>query len=171
VQYNRRLLFRRIGCGLAGLLFTVTVVWLFVAAKGLARLTSCGANLRQVGTSTLMYTQDWDERLPPFAQWMDRTQPYSRTWVTYHCTEVNQSKEFGYGLNDGISQVSKIPRPHEYPLLYESQALQKNAYGPFPRQAADPLRHRAGGIWIVYASGQSKVLYRRGGTYQPATRR
>ncbi|MBM3458649.1 MAG: prepilin-type N-terminal cleavage/methylation domain-containing protein [Armatimonadetes bacterium] len=44
---------------LAAILFPV-----FAQAREQARLTACTSNCRQIGTATLMYTQDYDERLP-----------------------------------------------------------------------------------------------------------
>src|SRR5688572_20769118 len=44
---------------LAAILFPV-----FAQAREKARQTSCLSNMKQLGTSFMMYTQDYDERLP-----------------------------------------------------------------------------------------------------------
>jgi prepilin-type N-terminal cleavage/methylation domain-containing protein/prepilin-type processing-associated H-X9-DG protein len=44
---------------LAAILFPV-----FARAREKARQAACGSNLKQIGSAILMYTQDWDERLP-----------------------------------------------------------------------------------------------------------
>lgn len=49
---------------LAAILFPV-----FAQAREAARKTSCTSNLKQLGTSLMMYTQDYDEAYPPSAPW------------------------------------------------------------------------------------------------------
>ena len=50
---------------LAAILFPV-----FARAREKARQTSCLSNLKQIGLSLLMYTQDYDEVLPPSGQYV-----------------------------------------------------------------------------------------------------
>lgn len=60
-------------------IITILVAFLvpvLVVARNKARDTSCMNNLKQLGTATLMYTDDWDEALPdapgmPFASGLD----------------------------------------------------------------------------------------------------
>src|SRR5438067_275349 len=49
---------------LAAILFPV-----FAQARESARMTSCLSNLRQIGTGTLMYIQDYDELYPNTIAW------------------------------------------------------------------------------------------------------
>ena len=44
---------------LAAILFPV-----FAQAREKARQTSCLSNMKQLGTATMMYVQDYDERMP-----------------------------------------------------------------------------------------------------------
>jgi hypothetical protein len=129
----------------------------------------CLKNIIQTGMTVRMYAQDWDERLPPFDHWMDRTQPYAHSWLVCHCPEVDPVTSFGYGLNDSVVQLSKVRRPYEYPLIYESRDLRKNGHGLFPEQAAHPSRHGLGRVCVIYADGHYNVLYRGDGSYQPAS--
>lgn len=46
---------------LAAILFPV-----FARARENARRTSCASNLKQIGLGIMQYTQDYDERMPPF---------------------------------------------------------------------------------------------------------
>ena len=48
---------------LAAILFPV-----FAQAREKARSASCLSNTKQLGTATMMYTQDWDETMPPAVQ-------------------------------------------------------------------------------------------------------
>src|SRR5258706_471850 len=49
---------------LAAILFPV-----FAQARESARMASCLSNLRQIGTGTLMYIQDYDEKYPSTIAW------------------------------------------------------------------------------------------------------
>src|SRR5690606_3137964 len=48
---------------LAAILFPV-----FARAREQARRASCASNFKQLGMAMLQYTQDYDERFPPFSQ-------------------------------------------------------------------------------------------------------
>ena len=64
---------------LAAILFPV-----FARAREKARQASCQSNLRQLGLATLMYAQDYDERLP----WWDYTQGELNGSGFSHCRAV-----------------------------------------------------------------------------------
>jgi prepilin-type processing-associated H-X9-DG protein len=73
---------------LAAILFPV-----FARAREKARQTSCASNLRNLATAILMYTQDYDEKLPLAAYangasaltWHDLTDPYAKNTQIWHC--------------------------------------------------------------------------------------
>ncbi|MGE5530826.1 MAG: prepilin-type N-terminal cleavage/methylation domain-containing protein [Bacteroidota bacterium] len=80
---------------LAAILFPV-----FAKAREKARQTSCLSNLKQIGTSVLMYTQDYDEMYPISFQdvasgagsayqipmtWPNRLMPYIKNSQLYKC--------------------------------------------------------------------------------------
>ena len=77
---------------LAAILFPV-----FAQAREAARKTACINNLKQMGTGLLMYSQDYDEELPPawigypsvpfpgYARWMDVVQPYVKNGQIFSC--------------------------------------------------------------------------------------
>jgi prepilin-type N-terminal cleavage/methylation domain-containing protein len=81
---------------LAAILFPV-----FARAREKARQTSCLSNLRQIGTSVLMYAQDWDEMYPISYQndavggigdasqipltWPNRILPYIKNAQVFRC--------------------------------------------------------------------------------------
>ncbi len=77
---------------LAAILFPV-----FAQAREKARQASCLNNLKQMGTGLLMYSQDYDEELPPawigypsvpfpgYARWMDVVQPYVKNTQIFSC--------------------------------------------------------------------------------------
>jgi prepilin-type N-terminal cleavage/methylation domain-containing protein/prepilin-type processing-associated H-X9-DG protein len=85
---------------LAAILFPV-----FAQAREKARSTMCLSNMKQIGTSVIMYTQDYDEYLPynymydfdcpNFNQqtelwyWQDLCRPYIKNEAVYSCPSQN----------------------------------------------------------------------------------
>ncbi|MGB9607192.1 MAG: type II secretion system protein, partial [bacterium] len=104
---------------LAAILFPV-----FSRAREQARKTACLSNLKQIGNALLMYTQDWDERLPVCSTWCawpdpnnnlqyyQRLQPYVKNWQIWACpsakgTCANNSITH-HAVNDMI-KAGKVP--------------------------------------------------------------
>jgi hypothetical protein len=135
--------------------------YMYFAARSIARGLSCLGNINQVGLSVRMYSQDYDDRLPPFAYWMDNSYPYVKVWTVFHCPEVRGANEFGYGINNRIDQYTKIKHPDTYPLIYDSGNVQKNAFGPFETNLARPYRHHGEFDWVSYADGHYKTWPKR----------
>ena len=77
---------------LAAILFPV-----FARARENARRASCMSNLKQIGLGIMMYSQDYDEKLPPtynyyngsgnspLVWWEDVTQPYLKSFQIFVC--------------------------------------------------------------------------------------
>jgi prepilin-type N-terminal cleavage/methylation domain-containing protein/prepilin-type processing-associated H-X9-DG protein len=73
---------------LAAILFPV-----FARARENARRASCGSNLKQIGLGFMQYTQDYDEKYPPYNNgagggykgWVQITQPYVKSYQLYQC--------------------------------------------------------------------------------------
>jgi prepilin-type N-terminal cleavage/methylation domain-containing protein/prepilin-type processing-associated H-X9-DG protein len=85
---------------LAAMLFPV-----FARAREKARQTSCANNIRNLGTAILMYTQDYDEKLPLAAYavgasvftWHDLTDPYARNTQIWYCPSSSLELADGNG--------------------------------------------------------------------------
>ncbi len=88
---------------LAAILFPV-----FAQAREKARQTSCLSNMKQIGTASLMYAQDYDERVsrnwygemgfeattapgdtPARYKWMDALQPYVKNTPVFTCPSAS----------------------------------------------------------------------------------
>ncbi|HZO91821.1 MAG TPA: DUF1559 domain-containing protein [Chthonomonadaceae bacterium] len=73
---------------LAAILFPV-----FAQAREKARGISCVSNLKQLGTSVLMYAQDYDETYPMAVQndwnesWPVKVQPYVKSFDVFRCPD------------------------------------------------------------------------------------
>jgi prepilin-type N-terminal cleavage/methylation domain-containing protein/prepilin-type processing-associated H-X9-DG protein len=81
---------------LAAILFPV-----FAQAREKARSISCLSNMKNLGTAMLMYTQDYDERLPlaayatsgfDFVVWHELTDPYVKNKQIWHCSSSSVKK-------------------------------------------------------------------------------
>lgn len=97
---------------LAAILFPV-----FSQVREKARQTSCMSNLRQIGTATLMYSQDYDEIFigtefgggtsgSPEYFWGDMLQPYSKNTQILRCPSSSVPFQFSppvSGFPNGIS--------------------------------------------------------------------
>lgn len=106
---------------LAAILFPV-----FAKAREAARQTTCRSNLKQLGTSAAMYSQDYDEQTLPylsgtgaagsmpmpdgssagFQLWLHLLHPYTKNFGIFNCPSSTMTKytgqytgNFGYGLN------------------------------------------------------------------------
>ena len=101
---------------LAAILFPV-----FARARENARRASCQSNLKQIALGVFMYTQDYDERLPLYAQWSAvpdyqqgwaySLQPYLKNVQIYQCpsesaapTDVSGSGYTDYGYNIALGR-------------------------------------------------------------------
>ena len=83
---------------LAAILFPV-----FARAREKARQTSCLSNLRQIGTATMMYNQDYDEKYPPQFGW-DASLDWPIPMVPY----VKNAQLFAC--------PSAVPLPNHFPV-------------------------------------------------------
>src|SRR5688572_6694098 len=81
---------------LAAILFPV-----FAQAREKARQASCTSNVKQLSLGIMMYTQDYDERMPfgyayniPASStlwyWQDVVQPYIKNYGVYTCPSASQ---------------------------------------------------------------------------------
>ena len=110
---------------LAAILFPV-----FAQAREKARQITCLSNLRQIGTATLMYAQDYEEQFPRTELggdvddaheyfWGDMIYPYAKNWNLLACPDdsgkmqfrvappapaaYSQQWTYPYGINDIIA--------------------------------------------------------------------
>jgi prepilin-type N-terminal cleavage/methylation domain-containing protein len=122
---------------LAAILFPV-----FARAREQARKITCVSNLKQLGTSVIMYAQDYDESLPnnwagkkDTMLWNDLSgsglmDPYLKNRKIWFCpsdsppTYKNQTYDYSYCLYNNTDDVNK----HLYPSRMESHSLAEAAY-------------------------------------------
>jgi hypothetical protein len=119
--------------------------------KGEASRYRCLSNLKQVVTSSIVYSTDHDDRLPDRDGWVDATLPYTMTEQIYHCPERHSTPgAYGYAFNSflGLRSLSTKEHLETIPQQYDSINLARNASDPFLSlcPATDSVRTRQVGF-------------------------
>lgn len=123
---------RKSGFTLIELLVVITIISLlaailfpvFARAREMARRASCASNFKQLGFAFMQYTQDYDERFPPFSQgagnvgyqgfggadgarWGDMIFSYIKNSQVFDCPSGNKTtKQYSGGQYFDISTYS-----------------------------------------------------------------
>jgi prepilin-type N-terminal cleavage/methylation domain-containing protein/prepilin-type processing-associated H-X9-DG protein len=127
---------------LAAILFPV-----FAQAREKARAISCVSNLKQIGLSWSMYTQDYDEMVVPFSAgggsttsafaWPFILQPYIKNYQVYKCPDSTYAIGYTYNANiarsdgynvSGPRSLAGIQLPASSPIFIDGNSLS----GPVP---------------------------------------
>jgi prepilin-type processing-associated H-X9-DG protein len=68
-----------------------------------------------------MYTQDWDDRLPPKGQWQSGVMPYIKNTAVFACPDRPNSVP-GYAFNAALDRrtLKQISMPASAPMLFDS---------------------------------------------------
>jgi hypothetical protein len=103
----------------------------FSRARESARRAACVSNLKQLGMATIMYTQDYDEKFPKSAAWMDEINPYTKREQYFHCLTASQSDpaKYGYAYDRRLSgkKWKDITSPAQTIMQFDSVDLAHNA--------------------------------------------
>ncbi len=129
-----------------------------------SRSIACLSNMKQLGLSTLMYAQDYDEHFPPAAKWMTLTIPYTHPQVNntlFRCpTALDEAPKAlaSYAMDSRLSGLSekKIKEPTNRVLLYDSTRTDWDATDPGQTFAT---RHDKKGN-VTFADGHAKQVSR-----------
>ncbi len=94
---------------LAAILFPV-----FAKAREKARQSSCASNLKQIGNAAMMYSQDYDEKIMPYAvtgsTWMVLAYTYSKNAQIFTCPSAKfTSTAATFRSNYGINWITASP--------------------------------------------------------------
>jgi prepilin-type processing-associated H-X9-DG protein len=131
-------------CGLTVLLSAWVVAQDDIALQERA---ACQANLHQLGLALSMYTQDYDDRLPPANKWTPSFLPYLEGTAVLKCP--SDKKTHSYAMNQLLNgrAVLKIYRPDKTPSLFESNLHRSSASGT-TAVIAKPPRHDDGNNYL-----------------------
>jgi prepilin-type N-terminal cleavage/methylation domain-containing protein/prepilin-type processing-associated H-X9-DG protein len=130
---------------LASILFPV-----FARARENARRSSCSSNLKQLGLGILQYTQDYDEKFPPYRGggegWSFTIQPYTKSTQVLQCPSESNgpptySWDIGYtdyatnillghdGSVDAGKSLAVLTQPTLTVMLVEGATFSSANYG------------------------------------------
>ena len=114
---------------LAAILFPV-----FAKAREKARQSSCLSNVKQLSLAIMQYAQDYDERLPMYADgrysynWDVAIAPYVKNTQVFNCPSASGGPATRYGMSyahvTGVgtaSALGSISRPAGIAMLFETQ--------------------------------------------------
>ena len=152
---------------LAAILFPV-----FAQAREKARAISCVSNLKQIGLSWSMYTQDYDETVVPYSvgggsttsafPWTFVLQPYIKNYQVYKCPDsqyaigytynANIARSDGYNLS-GPRALAGIQLPAATPVFIDGNGISG------PQASSNPPAGFSG--W-VYPSNQALAFFING---------
>lgn len=137
------------GCNLVGvflaILLLVRLRHILLVATTAARIFSCSSNIKELTQGIALYSQDWDDRLPPASAWRDAIQPtFSKQTYLFCCPDFPAPPPIlGLAYNSLLSHKCRkeVLVPAVTPLLYDSNLLQANAHAPGIQGLAAPPRH------------------------------
>ncbi|MES2465405.1 MAG: DUF1559 domain-containing protein [Armatimonadota bacterium] len=129
------------GCPLLFIFFTAIIAAIlfpvFAQAREKARQSTCASNLKQISIQMLGYTQDYDDKFPPDARWMDSLEPFrgNSGELPYHCPSVTAASApdiygYAYNRNAAAKPNSKTADPRVKMLVYDSSTLTRSASDP-----------------------------------------
>lgn len=101
---------------LAAVLFPV-----FNRARGAARSTSCLSNTKQIATAFMMYTSEFDDRMPLGNSWQPALDPYMKSRYIWKCPSA-QTTDPCYAFNSKLvkAKLSDINAPQDTVMVFES---------------------------------------------------
>ncbi|HLK56805.1 MAG TPA: hypothetical protein VKU00_09585 [Chthonomonadaceae bacterium] len=156
VRFSTPILNLCVTCGCVGIL--VPILFPLVATSRYDHRPSCMSHIKQLGLALILYSQDYDNRLPRAGDWMDATYPYSKNRNVYRCPDLQPArpKDFGYAFNSTFANraMTAISDPWQEILLYDSTNLSWNANAPGLTGMANPPRHH-GGDNVGFADGHA----------------
>ncbi len=116
------------------------------------------SNLKQIGTDSLIYSDDYDNRLPEARKWMDAFGEYGLNEAIYTDPSVHRPAkgEYGFAFFARLSRFDRegLAHPEEVPLAFQSRDLRWNASGGLELLPSPP--REAGSHVVVHADSSCR---------------
>ena len=111
-------------------IFAAIILPVLSQARRSAAATSCLSNVKQLSLGVLMYTQDYDERVPIGRSWTNGLLPYTKN-VGLHICPVQRQVPYGYAMNARVSMLPmrKVTAPSECVQLFDAKGSGANRTG------------------------------------------
>jgi len=91
--------------------------------------TACRSNLKQLGTSMMIYAQDYDERLPPSTNWEVALKTSLRKAEPFRCPSAQSHASYAMNAKLGGVSISTLVDPWNTVLLFDSNARTRSFAG------------------------------------------
>jgi hypothetical protein len=118
------------------LLINVAACAIWLAVPGIRqskRTDSCMNNLQKVSVAVLLYSWDFDGRLPAAPTWANQVKSYTSGPIEFQCPNLVEPKpdQFGHAYSDAISGKlePKVANESSIPMIFDSWDLAWGAHG------------------------------------------
>jgi hypothetical protein len=154
-------LVERILTWVLGVLCVVVTVGIFIPVVGYDPVPDRAtlSNTKQLALGALMYANDFDDRLPLAANWMDGLAKYQEWGGLYHAPDLPKANRDGYGfaLRKRLAgkSLSEVIEPGKTAMIFESILLQRNAVSEL-WSLPDPGRAPRGTDCVAFVDGHAK---------------
>ena len=120
------------GCWVAGAIVVIILLLIaalvaavaipgFHRAREGARMSACQSNLKQLSLGMLMYAQDYDQALPPQANWQDVIYPYLRNEQIFNCPTTQLGRgSYQYNSVLDLRKLGTITQPGTSLMLWDT---------------------------------------------------
>lgn len=140
---------------LAAILFPV-----FAQARFAAQRTATVNNAKVSANAALMYSADWDDRLPPADTWMDATLSYTKDNQVYKSILAagDDPNKFGFAfrLDLGGKKTLDYEDPYRWAMIFDSTLTDRNAASNL-ETLPEPGRYQGSNI-IGFLDGHAKAV-------------
>lgn len=119
---------------------------------------TCQSQIKKLAMGVIMYTSDYDDRLPNRDSWMNAIHDYTKDAHLYTDPDIKAKGQHGYAFDSRLSNKNQtlVRHPDQHPLVYDSINLARNASDPF-NSLPNPGRHE-GRNSIGYLDGHAKRI-------------
>ena len=141
-----------VGCGCLFVLFTFIALLamdFLPHDHGPAKRTACLSNCSYLAKALLLYSEDYDDHLPPMNAWCDAISEIVDDASAFHCPEL-RGVAFSYGLNRDTRLV--VDSPERLVLGFDALGGKNYAGGVADVQ----YRHRNDIAVLFFADGHVK---------------
>ena len=148
--------------GVAILSILVAILYpVFRAAQPVSNRTRCISSVKSITLGFSIYSDDYDELLPPAPKWMDLiTKLVNRDTIEtqFHDREGVAPGEYGYAFRTQAGKLKKssVTSSSEFMLVFDTDLHGRNAVGD-PSSLPSPGRHQGMDV-VGYLDGHVKAL-------------
>jgi hypothetical protein len=150
-------------CGVVPILAAILLP-VFSQAKFAAQRTAALSNSKRAALGAILYSADYDNRLPLAQNWMDSTFPYSKSETVFRSPLAMKDNPDAYGfafrLDLSGKKMADIAQPAKAEMIFDSTDTSRNAHGNLellPRPGRYGTGARRSNI-IAYADGHAKAV-------------